>query len=183
MTDFELLNELKEGKENAFKILFSEYYQWLCNYVFKLSGDYQLSEDLVQDVISKLWENRKRIEVTTSIKNYLFKACHNQFLQHVRKEKTKSDFLDSLRWNVLYETYSTENDEAYQTKLNHLNTLINQLPPRCKEVFIKAKFERKKYKEIADDLNISIKTVEAQMSKALSFLKEKNNLRNSNSGI
>ncbi len=172
MLDSELIEGLKKGKDKAYRFLFSRYYQWLCNYIYKLSGSYQLSEDLVQDIFVKLWENRKTIVINSSIKNYLFKSCHNQFLQHIRKEKIKLDFLDSLRWDILYDVYNNEVESAYEIKINKLNILINQLPPRCKEIFIKAKLEKKKYKEIAEDMNISIKTVETQMTKALHFLRE-----------
>ena len=172
MLDLELIEGLKTGKDKAYKFLFSQYYQWLCNYIYKLSGSYQLSEDLVQDIFVKLWENRQSIVISSSIKSYLFKSCHNQFLQHIRKEKVKLDFLDSLRWDILYDVYNNESENAYEIKINKLNKLINQLPPRCKEVFIKAKLEKKKYKEIAEDMNISIKTVETQMTKALNFIRE-----------
>jgi len=173
MTDRNLIIGLRKGKNKAFKLLFSKYYDWLCNYIYKLSNDYQLSEDLVQDVFVKLWENKNSIIIKSSLKNYLFKTCHNQFLQHLRKEKVKSDFLDSLRWDILYDVYNDDDSEAvYESKVNKLYKLINQLPPRCREVFVKAKLEKKKYKEIAEDMNISTKTVENQMSKALHFLRE-----------
>lgn len=170
MTDKELKKGLRDGEEIAYKALFFKYYDWLCNYIYKLNDDYALSEDIVQDIIIKLWENRNTIVIQSSLKNYLFKSCHNQFLQHVRKEKIKLDFLDSLRWDILYEIYSEE--DVTQTKINKLHELINELPPRCKDVFMKSKFEKKKYREIAEDMNISIKTVENQMSKALNYLRE-----------
>jgi RNA polymerase sigma-70 factor (ECF subfamily) len=172
MTEKNLVNELKEGKEQAYQIIFSKYYEWLCNYIYKLSNNYQLSEDIVQDVFVKLWEKRESIVIKSSLKNYLFKVCHNQFLQHLRKEKIKLDFLDSVRWDVLYEIYNTDEEQVLQTKINALRSLIDKLPPKCKEVFVKGKLEGKKYKEIAIDMNISIKTVEAQMSKALHFFRK-----------
>jgi RNA polymerase sigma-70 factor (ECF subfamily) len=171
MVDINLLNGLKKGKGESYKIVFAKYYEWLCNYVYKLSNNYQLSEDLVQDVFVKLWENRESIVIKSSLKNYLFKTCHNQFLQHLRKEKVKLNFLESLRWDILYDVYNTDND-VKETKVNALHLLIDKLPPKCKEVFVKGKLEGKKYKEIAKDMNISIKTVEAQMSKALQYLKK-----------
>ncbi len=170
MTDKELKNDLKDGKEIAYKTLFYKYYNWLCNYIYKLSDDYALSEDIVQDIMIKLWENRKTINIESSLKNYLFKSCHNQFLQHIRKEKIKLDFLESLRWDILYDVYS--DDDILEAKVNKLHKLINELPPKCKAVFMKSKFEKKKYREIAEDMNISIKTVENQMSKALNYLRE-----------
>jgi RNA polymerase sigma-70 factor (ECF subfamily) len=170
MKEIELKNGLKNGDEIAYRVLFNKYYGWLCNYIFKLCNNYSLSEDLVQEIMVKLWENRNSIEIKTSLKSYLFKSCHNQFLQHIRKEKVKLDFIESLRWDVLYEVYNE--DDILEEKVNRLHKIINELPPRCKAIFMKSKFEKKKYKEIAEDMNISIKTVENQMSKALHYLRD-----------
>ncbi len=172
MKEEKLLNKLKNGERSAYKYLFSEYYSWLCNYVFNLTKNKSLSEDLVQEIFMNLWEKREQLNIKSSIKNYLFKSCHNQFLQYVRKEKVRIDFLNSVRWEVLFESYDNESQRLHEEKLEKLNSLINELPPRCKEIFVKSKLQKKKYREIASELNISIKTVENQMSKALHFLKE-----------
>lgn len=169
MNEQKLIRKLRKGKAKAYQYLFSEYYDWLCNYVFNLCNDRSLSEDIVQEALIGFWEKRRRILITTSLKNYLFKTCHNQFLQHIRDEKFQYDTLDKIRWDVIAET--TLEEDLYDYKLDKLNKLIEQLPPRCKEIFIQNKLEKKKYKEIAFDMGISIKTVENQMSKALHFLR------------
>ena len=168
MNEGVLIEKLRKGKPTAYKYLFSEYYQWLCNYIYNLSGNRSLSEDIVQEALISFWEKRERIIITTSLKSYLFKTCHNQFLQHLRTQKIKFDELDKIKWEALTEAAVEEETEF---KLAKLNILIDQLPPRCKEIFIQSKIEKKKYKEIALDLGISVKTVENQMSKALHFLK------------
>ncbi|MFD2588904.1 RNA polymerase sigma factor [Croceitalea marina] len=168
MNEGVLIEKLRKGKPTAYKYLFSEYYQWLCNYIYNLSGNRSLSEDIVQEALISFWEKRERIIITTSLKSYLFKTCHNQFLQHLRTQKIKFDELDKIKWEALTEAAVEEETEF---KLAKLNILIDQLPPRCKEIFIQSKLEKKKYKEIALDLGISVKTVENQMSKALHFLK------------
>lgn len=171
MDDKKLLKKLKKGDTTAYKYLFSNYYVWLCNYVMKLCNDHTLAEDIVQETMINFWEKRDSILITVSLKSYLFRSCHNQFLQHIRKEKVKFDFLDNVRWEVLANAYE-EDDGIQDVYLEKLNNLIERLPPRCKEVFIKNKIQKQKYKEIAVDMGISIKTVENQMSKALQFLKE-----------
>jgi RNA polymerase sigma-70 factor (ECF subfamily) len=128
-----------------------------------------LAEDIVQEAIVGLWEKRKVIIISTSLKNYLFKTCHNEFLQHIRSRKIQFDTLDKIRWEVISE--ATLEDDLFEFKMEKLNMLIDQLPPRCKEIFIQNKLEKKKYKEIALDMGISVKTVENQMSKALHFLR------------
>ncbi len=170
MNEQKLIRKLRRGKARAYKYLFSEYYDWLCNYIFQLCNDRSLSQDIVQETLIGFWERRKRILITTSLKNYLFKSCHNQFLQHIRKKGLQFDTLDKIQWDVISEV--TYEDDLDNFKIDKLNKLIDQLPPRCKEVFVQNKLEKKKYKEIALDMGISIKTVENQMSKALHFLKE-----------
>ncbi|SDF18065.1 RNA polymerase sigma-70 factor, ECF subfamily [Pricia antarctica] len=169
MNEQKLIRKLRKGKEKAYRYLFSEYYDWLCNYVFSLCNDRSLAEDIVQDAIVALWEKRKVIIITTSLKNYLFKTCHNQFLQHVRSQKIKFDTLDKIRWDVVSE--ATLEDDLYDFRMEKLKRLIDGLPPRCREIFVQNKLEEKKYKEIALEMGISVKTVENQMSKALHFLR------------
>lgn len=171
MKEKELLEKLRIGDATAYKYLFDEYYNWLCNYVYNLCNDRSLSEDIVQDAIVNFWNKRERLLVTVSLKNYLFRTCHNQFLQYIRTKKIEFDFLDTIRWESIAEIY-TEDEKIKEDRLDKLKLLIDELPPRCKEIFVKNKLEKRKYKEIAFDMNISIKTVENQMSKALHFLKE-----------
>ncbi len=169
MNEEKLINGLRKGKAKAYRHLFSEYYDWLCNYIFNLCNDRSLAEDIVQDALVGLWNKRRSVIITTSLKSYLFKTCHNQFLQHIRSQKIKFDTLDKIRWEVISE--ATLEDDLYDFRMERLNKLIDQLPPRCKEIFIQNKLEKKKYKEIALDMGISVKTVENQMSKALHFLR------------
>ncbi len=169
-----LLSKLKAGDVSAYEYLFEEYYDWLCNYIFQLGGNRSLSKDVVQEVILKLWEKRKQLAIKGSLKAYLFKACHNQFLMHIRKEKNRADLLDKVRWETIYDSYfeQKEEDSPMKSVMDKLEELIEKLPPKCKEIFIMNKLERRKYREIAEDMGISVKTVENQMSKALRIIRE-----------
>lgn len=175
MNDDIFIKKLKKGDSAAYKILYEEYYQWLCNYVFKLCENKKLSEDLVQDMLIKFYVKRKKINITSSLKNYLFTSCHNQFLQHLRKKKIEYDYLDEIKWEAIASSMNPK-EHPKEEKLKRLHQLIDELPPRCKEVFIKSKLEETKYKDIAAELDISVKTVENQMSKALKHLKKRANL-------
>lgn len=168
------IEKLKQGNEIAYKILYDKYYEWLCNYIFKLCENKKLSEDIVQDMLMKFYLNRHKINITTSLKNYLFTACHNQFLQHLRKKKMKFDDLDAIKWEVLAVSANSQSEQQAD-QFKKLNALIDELPPRCKEIFLKNKFEKITYKDIAAELNISVKTVENQMSKALKHLRKRAN--------
>ncbi|MCK8523305.1 RNA polymerase sigma-70 factor [Aquimarina sp. D1M17] len=165
-----LIKGLTLGDEKSYKILFNEYYEWLCNYVYKLTNDRILSEDLVQNVMLRLWEKKSSLKITSSLKNYLFRSCHNEFLMYLRVQKKEHDALDELKWQALFEMYDQKEDQT-EADWNKLEKVMEQLPQKCKEVFKLSRLEQKKHKEIAEILGISTKTVEAHISKALRFLK------------
>ncbi len=165
-----LVKGLKDGNQKSYKILFNQYYKWLYNYVYKLSGDRKLSEDLVQNVMLRLWEKKSSLKITTSLKNYLFRSCHNEFLMHLRQQKKEYDAIDELKWQTLFEMYDQQEDQS-EANWNKLENAIEQLPKKCREVFKLSRLEQKKHKEIAEILGISTKTVEVHISKALRFLK------------
>jgi len=172
--ELNFIQKLKQGDEIAYQILYDKYYQWLCNYVFKLCENKKLSEDIVQDMLMKFYEKRRKITITGSLKNYLFTSCHNQFLQHLRKKKIKFDDLDTIKCEVIASSMNTQ-EYHQETKLKKLHQYIDELPPRCKEIFVKNKLEKTIYKDIAKDMDISVKTVENQMSKALKHLRKRAN--------
>ncbi|VAW16350.1 RNA polymerase ECF-type sigma factor [hydrothermal vent metagenome] len=161
---------LKNGDLVAYKELYELYYSRLCNYVLKLTNNRSLAEDLVQESFIKLWEKRHLINSDLSVSSYLFKICHNQFLQNVRKQKKERAFLDEVKGDVIYEISFGE--ESRFSRINHIKKLVNELPPKCKEAFILSKYDMLKYQEIADRMGISKKTVEAHISKALHFLRD-----------
>ncbi|MEO2050265.1 MAG: RNA polymerase sigma-70 factor [Allomuricauda sp.] len=174
MDEQQLIKKLRRGEVEAYEYLFKEYYEWLCNYVFRISGNRNLSKDIVQEVMVRFWEKKKEVVVRESLKGYLIKASHNQFLQHLRKEKKQPDLLNKIRWDTILDSYfeRKEDDLHVKSALLKLDELIEMLPPKCKEIFIMNKLERRKYREIAQDMGISIKTVENQMSKALRIIRE-----------
>ena len=174
MTDLQLKRNLKTGNKVAYKFVFDTYYDWLCNYVFKLSGNRGLAKDLVQEVMIKLYEKRHKIHIETNLRSYLFSMCHNQFLNHVRDAKKRPDLLDKIEWSTIYESYMelTDETDAFEENLKKLEALLDLLPPKCREIFVLNKLEKRKYREIARDLGLSVKTVESQMSKALRNIRE-----------
>ncbi|OWW27319.1 RNA polymerase sigma-70 factor [Zobellia sp. OII3] len=170
MNERKLVKKMRNGNAEAYRYLFLEYYEWLCNYIFKMCNNRHLAEDIVQDTFVNLWEKRAKLYISGSVKNYLFKCCYHQFLQQLRVQKIDFDALDKVKWEVISDTAFER--EKVDVKIENLNVVISKLPPRCKEVFVQNKIEQKKYKEIALDLGISVKTVENQMSKALHFIRE-----------
>ncbi|SEL84718.1 RNA polymerase sigma-70 factor, ECF subfamily [Aquimarina amphilecti] len=166
-----LIKGLRDGNQKSYKILFDQYYNWLCNYVYKLSKNNALSEDLVQNVFLRLWEKKSTLHITSSLRNYLFRSCHNEYLMHLRQQKKEIDLLDELKWKALFQLYQ-ENEKLQQEEdWLKIEKAIAKLPRKCQEVFKLSRLEQKKHKEIAEILGISTKTVEIHITKALRFLK------------
>ncbi|WP_298544358.1 RNA polymerase sigma-70 factor [uncultured Aquimarina sp.] len=166
-----LIEGLTTGNQKSYKIIFDQYYQWLCNYIYKISNNAALSEDLVQNVMLRLWEKKSSLQINTSLKNYLFRSCHNEFLMHLREQKKEIDLLDELKWKTLLELYTEKEENQQEADWLKIENAIEQLPKKCREVFKLSRLEQKRHKEIAEILGISTKTVEVHITKALRFLK------------
>jgi len=160
---------LKNGDILAYNELFEKNYSRLFNYILKLSNNREVTKDVLQESFMKLWEKRELINSNFSIENYLFKICHNEFLLHIRQTNKERSLLDELKFEIAYDLY-TENESS---RIDRIKENIDKLPKRTKEAFVLSKYENLKYKEIAIQMGISIKTVEKHISKALKFLKEK----------
>lgn len=169
-TEKELIEGLKKGRERSYRLLFEQHYISLCKYVFMLSQDYDLSKDLVQMVLVRLWEKRASLQINTSLKNYLLRSCHNEFLMYRRQLKRKWNLMEELKYEAIYESNIAEVIEENEKWLS-VEKLIEKLPKKCKEVFKLSRLEQKKHKEISELLGISTKTIEVHISKALRFLR------------
>lgn len=162
---------LQKGDERSFKKLFDLYYKPICIYLLQYTRDLHDAEDIVQGVFVELWEKRKKIKITQSLKSYLYKASYNSFIDKTRRDKRNDAFLDTLKYKSMQMT-SEEDRESYQERITKIQELVQLLPERCKEILILSKRNGLKYSEIADELNISIKTVEAQMRLAFQKIRE-----------
>lgn len=130
------------------------------------------AEELVQDMFFKLWQNRNQINVISSSKSYLFTSVKNSMLNKHKHEKVKQMYAADYRYTNKEESDDFEMDENRE-KIKNIELAIAELPEKRREIFVKSKVEGKKYKEIADELQISVKTVENQMGEALKFLRNK----------
>lgn len=166
----ELSKHLKEGDLKAYNILFDTYFSRIFNYALKLSNDDALAKDIVQDTFVKLWTKREQINIELSIGNYLYKICKNEFLGYLRDKKKERAFLDEIKIETTYQMHLEPEDNV--ARINRLRAAIEKLSPKCKEAFILSKYENLSYKDIAEKMNISIKTVEVHISKAYSQLRK-----------
>ncbi|AXT53449.1 RNA polymerase sigma-70 factor [Aquimarina sp. BL5] len=169
--DNELIKQLSIGNHTAYKVVFTNHFNELTNYVYKLIHDRTLAEDLVQNVFMRLWEKKTKFTINTSLRSYLFKSCHNEFLMYVRQQKKEIDALDTLKWETLLNIHSLEEKEQLEADWQKIEKAIEKLPSKCKKVFKLSRLERKKHKEIAELLGISPKTVEVHIRKAMLFLR------------
>ncbi len=167
-----LIKHLRKGNTAAYSYLVDLHYKKLCDYASNLARDNFKSEDIVQNVITRMWINRKKLSPDISIKNYLYKSVYNEFIDQYRKE---------IAVTILEKKYIEGLETIIEIKdvpeTNKLMTLvqneIEQLPPRCKETFLLSKQDGLTYVEIAEYQNVSVNTVEKQMVKAFSILRKK----------
>ncbi len=167
-----LIDRLKKGDENAYNYLYKIYYSELCTYFNTISGSRDIAEDLVQQAFIKIWKKRNSLVIENSLKKYIFKIGYNLFVDLKRKSKKDMLLFDQLRNDAVTEMLEYSNDE-YEEKMKILNLEIEKLPTKCKTVFLLGKVNGLKYREISEELNISVKTVERHMTKALKRLRKK----------
>ena len=154
----------------AFRIYYDTYYEQLCRFLNFYTHDVAVIEDIIQEVFLKLWENKDCIEITY-IKTYLFRAAKNRVLNYLRDEENRHQLLENWFNQQLEERkYKDCFDIDALTKV--VNRAIEQLPERCREIFSLSRKEGLSYRQIAERLGISVKTVETQISIALKRIRE-----------
>jgi len=164
---------ISRGDKTAFEQAFKHYYQPLCNYVFSIIKDLDEAEEVVQTVFYTIWNKRENLDINVSLKSYLYRAAHNDCLNRLKHEKIKKNYAGDY-----IKTADRMGDDASKTlqakELNKkIHDAIESLPEQCGVVFKLSRFDNLKYSEIAAQLDISVKTVENHMGKALKVLREK----------
>ena len=162
MYNNELVHKIRQGEENSFKILFEKFYDPLLAFVTSFTNDKQEAKDIVQNSFIVLWEKREKLLDDSVLKSYLFKIAYNQYINLYKKKKYRTKVLDEIKENALT-NYINLVDDTEDDNVNRLLHLIENLPPKCKQILLLNKKEGKKYKEIALLLGVSKKTVESQM--------------------
>lgn len=161
--------EIQKGNKILFEGIFRKYYQMLCAFAISKLKDGEIAEEIVQEVFVKLWEKRQGLDVG-NIKSYLFSSVNNTILNNFKHQQVRREHASEMK---VVQSDSMEDSEVEYNELQlKLSALINQMPEARQRVFKLVKIEGKKYKEVAAELGISIKTVENQMGSALKFLRE-----------
>jgi len=169
ISDSYIFRQIKAGDEVAFSRLFDEYYVSLCYFANKFIRDIDASRSVVQQVYVDLWEKREKIDIFWSVKSYMYNSVRNRSIDYLRKNKNSVSLTDPEN-----DTRQIPfRDLVEESELNELiNSSINKLPEKCRAIFLLCRFEGLKYSEIAQKLNISVKTVEMQIGIALKKLRE-----------
>lgn len=164
---------LAKKDEAAFEQVFKSHFKSLHAYAFTILKDEIQAEEIVQQVFFKLWDRADTLSITGSVTAYLYRAVHNESLNYIKHQKVRAE-------HRLHVAYSMKNqaDHASKKVLNSelekkLHEAMEELPEQCRTIFQLSRFEEMKYREIADRLDISVKTVENQMGKALRILRLK----------
>ncbi|WP_317172490.1 RNA polymerase sigma-70 factor [Pedobacter foliorum] len=159
--------------DKVFEQMFKAHYKELHSYANVMLRDEDTAEEIVQSMFLKFWEKRALLNVQTSIKAYLYKCVYNDSLNYIKHQKVKTKYQDFAAY-TMNDHHEAASSRVELTELQFkLREALNELPEHCRTIFQMSRFEELKYREIAEQLDLSIKTVENQMGKALKILRLK----------
>lgn len=165
--------EAIQSDEKVFELIFKQYYVRLRFFANKFVNDLEVSEEMVSDTFAQLWEQRDGLDVRTSAHSYLYRMVQNRCLNYLKHKRIENEYVNYLaKNNMLSEIPELSRNPLIDKDLHEqVYKVIESLPEKCREVFKLSRFEQLKNKEIADQLNISTKTVERHMTIALEKMK------------
>jgi RNA polymerase sigma-70 factor (ECF subfamily) len=172
-TDIQLVDNIRRGDSKSFELLFNQYADSLVRYATTILKDQDEAEDIVQQLFVGVWTKKESLEVNSSIKSYLYRSVHNSSLNKIKQQTVKEGYAEYFTYvnDGMAAAASVEMDRKETDAL--IRKAIDELPEQCRLVFQMSRFEHLKYQQIADQLGISIKTVENQMGKALKHMRER----------
>ncbi len=160
------------GNESAFEMIFKAYYQPLCRYAYSFLQNKEEAEEVVQSAFITVWEKRKTLDIQTSFKSYVYRIVRNGCLNVIKHEKIKQQHV-THELAVMEVSSESVSQKVHASELElKITEAMKALPEQCRLVFQLSRFEELKYQEIADQLEISVKTVENHMGKALKIMRE-----------
>ena len=160
---------LKRGEKQIFSLIFQTYYKGLVIYTGRYLSDQAACEDIVQNVFLKLWNDRETISIENSLRSYLLRAVINQCIDELRHTKIIDEYQEYLL--SFHEEEWSENSFLYSELSGHIDKALNKLPEELRHPFVMSRIEGKKYSEIAQSLNVSVRTIEVRIAKALMQLR------------
>ena len=170
--DIQLARGIRNGDKVAFRVFFDRYYQPLLAYISAFHHSTVEAEDLVQQAFATLWIQRAQLDPAQSPKGYLYAVAYRNFIDQKRKRQLNTEYIDDIKQEALQVPLS-ESDDTVERNVKKVMCIIDNLPHRCREILLLSKIHGLQYKEIAQKLDISIKTVESQMRIAYIKIREK----------
>ena len=171
MNETEAVTAMKKGDRSAFKYLFNMFYDRLVAYITTYTHDKIQSEDIVQHAFIRFWEDKSKLDETKSPKGYLYAIAYNRYIDTIKMAKKQEKLLSQIWEHALVERIHEDSDILEQ-RIQKMKQVIDSLPPKCKEIILLNKIQGVKYKDIAEQMGISIKTVESQMRIAFNKIRE-----------
>ncbi|WP_291584607.1 RNA polymerase sigma-70 factor [Bacteroides sp.] len=167
-----ILAKIKEGDIKAFEEIFRRYYSPLCWYAAGITGEVETAEEIVEELFYVLWKDREHLQIFQSLKSYLYRAARNEALQYCRHREVRERHREYvLADNVSEQVSDPHRQLEYEELQEVIRHTLDKLPGRRLRIFEMHRMEGKKYMEIALSLSLSVKTVEAEMTKALRTLR------------
>lgn len=169
----ELVRRLSEGSEEAFNLLFHQYEKRLYAFAIKLLPHAEDAEEVVQEVFYKVWKNRALLDEDKCFKSFIFTVGKNYIYNLLSKRVSQSTYKHYMEGKKLSYASTTEDTLVLHELQNNIQSIMNAMPEKRKKVFIMSRFEGLKNHEIAEQLGISLSTVENHINKALKALKQR----------
>jgi RNA polymerase sigma-70 factor (ECF subfamily) len=166
-SDSEIIRRIRQGDKQEFEKLFRSSYVSLVRYAKRILKDHDTAEEIVQDLFFRLWQDRGNLTIESSLNGYLFRSVHNRSLHFLEHQKVVDRHAGEIAASA-DQTAEPVTEAIYYSELqSKVARVLERLPERCSVIFRMSRFEGLKYNEIAEKLSVSLKTVEANMGRAL----------------
>ncbi|MCU0467097.1 MAG: RNA polymerase sigma-70 factor [Arcicella sp.] len=170
--EFFIKQAFKESPHKGFELLYNRYYKPLCSHAVRFVYSKDIAEDIIAEIFYNIWKNQVFLYINISFRSYLFTAVRNRCFLYLQQEYGKTSTLENPNMQWSETSISPDQMLFYDDLQKQIEQAIDQLPPQCQKIFLMNRFEGKKYKEIADELQVALKTVEAHINKALTHLRD-----------
>jgi len=161
------MRRIRQGDTQQFELLFRSSYVSLVRYAKKLVRDHYTAEEIVQDLFFRLWKDKDKLHIESSLNGYLYRAVHNRCLHFINHSRVIDKYAREMKARA-HESNENPTDMLHYRELQaRIAVILEKLPEKCGKIFCMSRFEGLKYSEIAERLSVSIKTVEANMGRAL----------------
>jgi RNA polymerase sigma-70 factor, ECF subfamily len=167
LRDSEIIRRIKQGDEGQFESLFRSSYVSLVRYAKTLIRDHDTAEEIVQDLFFRIWKDKEKLQIESSLNGYLYRAVHNRCLHYINHNKVVEKYAREMAFSETESNETPGDILNYRDLQSKIAGILERLPEKCGKIFCMSRFEGLKYSEIAQKLSVSIKTVEANMGRAL----------------